>query len=127
MKELQELHDLLEKEYPFAKASGLGIYEADEWEELAYLGCDEKVVNFVDGYYHVSDINNVHKTLQFKTKEEVLAFFNGHIEGYHFYFEDPIEAANAIGRLTTILDSLKSKEFQDGFNKALSPLNKTYS
>ena len=86
-----------------------------------------KIINYEDGYYHVSDLSNIHQTLRFKTKREVLEFFNGHSEGYQFYFDNPNDIAFAIGKLTTIISLMGDKETQDAFNNAISPLQKKYN
>ncbi len=125
LKQLEEIHEYLKTNYRFGDEL-CEISEPNEWEDKPYVACDEKIINYQDGFYHVSDLSNIHKTLRFKTKEEVLQFFDGHSEGYQFYFDNPQDAAFAIGKLTTIIDLMAHKETQDAFNNAISPLQKTY-
>jgi hypothetical protein len=124
-KELQEISQYLKENYRFGNETS-GVSEPDQWEDKPYAFCDEKVINYEDGFYHISDIDNIHQTLKFKTKEEVLNFFEGHSEGYQLYFENPEDTARALGKLTTIIYLMGQKETQDAFTKAISPLQKKY-
>lgn len=124
LKELEEIADYLKVHYRYGSTTE--ISEPDKWEDKEYVSCDDKVINYIDGYYHISDMSDIHQTLRFKTKKEVLQFFNGHSEGYQFYFENDDDAAFAIGKLTTIIDLMGDKETQDAFMKRISPFQKKY-
>jgi hypothetical protein len=124
LKELEEIADYLKVHYRYGNTTE--ISEPDKWEDKEYVSCDDKVINYIDGYYHISDMSDIHQTLRFKTKKEVLQFFNGHSEGYQFYFENDDDAAFAIGKLTTIIDLMGDKETQDAFMKRISPFQKKY-
>jgi hypothetical protein len=124
LKELEEIADYLKVHYRYGNTTE--ISEPDKWEDKEYVSCDDKVINYIDGYYHISDMSDIHQTLRFKTKKEVLQFFNGHSEGYQFYFENDDDAAFAIGKLTTIIDLMGNKETQDAFMKRISPFQKKY-
>jgi hypothetical protein len=124
IKELEEVCEYLKVHYRYGDHTQLS--EPDQWEDKPYVACDDKVINFVDGYYHISDMSDIHQTLRFKTKEEVLQFYNGHSEGYQFYFDEPKDIAFAIGKLTTIIDLMGDKETQDAFKNAISPIQKKY-
>ncbi len=124
LKELEEIADYLKVHYRYGDTTE--ISEPDKWEDKEYVSCDDKVINYIDDYYHISDMSDIHQTLRFKTKKEVLQFFNGHSEGYQFYFENDDDAAFAIGKLTTIIDLMGDKETQDAFMKRISPFQKKY-
>lgn len=124
IKELEEIYEFLKIHYRYGEH--VQISEPDQWEDKPYVACDDKVINFEDGYYHISDMSDIHKTVRFKTKEEVLQFYNGHAEGYQFYFDKPEDIAFAVGKLTTIIYLMGDKQTQDAFNKAISPLQKKY-
>lgn len=124
IKELEEVYEFLKVNYRFGETAE--ISEPNEWEDKPYVACDDKIINYEDGYYHISDLSDIHKTLRFKTKQEVLAFYEGHSEGYQFYFDSPNDRAFAIGKLTTIIDLMGHKETQDAFTNAVSPIQKKY-
>jgi len=124
VKELEQVYEYLKIHYRFGEDTQ--ISEPDQWEDKPYVACDDKVINFEDGYYHISDLSDIHKTLRFKTKEEVLKFYEGHCEGYQFYFDNDTNIAHAIGKLTTIIDLMGDKQTQDAFTKAISPIQKKY-
>lgn len=123
-KELEEIYEFLKFNYTYGDLCE--ISEPNKWEDKPYVACDDKIINYEDGFYHISDLSNIHKTLRFKTKEEVLEFYNGHSEGYQLYFNTPRDTAFAIGKLTTIINLMGDKETQDAFNNAISQFQKTY-
>lgn len=125
IKELQEIYEFLKINYRFGLET-CEISEPNQWEDKPYVSCDDKVINYIDGYYHISDLSDIHKTLRFKTKEEVLQFYNGHSDGYQLFFDNPKNTAFAIGKLTTIIDLMGDKETQDAFNNAISSFQKKY-
>jgi len=126
IKELEELYEFLKVNYRYGNEM-CEISEPNQWEDKPYVACDEKIFNYEDEYYHISDLSNIHQTLRFKTKTEVLEFFNGHSEGYQFYFKNPDDIAFSIGKLTTIINIMADKETQEAFNNAISPLQKNYN
>lgn len=127
-KELQDLYDYLKKSYEPLVENDLSINEPNKDEATDYICCDQKIITYVDGYFNICDLYDVHPCVRFKTEEEVLAFYEGCVEGLHYYFDDgDVESAKAVGKLLTSVNSLKQKDVEFGLQKAVSPVQTRYN
>ena len=117
MTQIKELAQLLKKD-SVRREDYAEIYLCgpDDIEPVEYLTYDEKLVVFDNGY-HISDINQSHATIFFKTKEEVLCFFEGYCAGGGFAFDDDNEVANSVGQLLYM-----SEQFKNAMEEKLSHL-----
>lgn len=124
--ELQDLYDFLQFKYTSIDAEDLSLNEPDKDEDVDYICCDQKIIHFTNGVYHITDLYDSHPSFEFKTKEEVLAFYEGFSEGYHLYFDTPEDAARAVGKMSSIVDVMEMEEVKNGYKKAISPIQRRY-
>lgn len=123
--QLQELYDFLELNYS-GTADDLIISEPNRDEEVDYICCDQKIIHYKNEVFHITDLYDAHPCFEFKTKEEVLAFYEGYSEGYHLYFDTPEDAARAVGKMSSIVGVMEMEEVKSGYKKAISPIQRLY-
>ena len=109
--ELQELYKYLKLHYEPLTENDLSINEPDEDEDTEYICC----------------LYDAHPCVRFSSNEEVLAFYEGYNEGYHYYFDDPIDAARAVGKIFSTHETLQDKEVETAVQKAVSPIQIRYN
>ena len=126
-KELQDLYDYLVRKYEPLLENDLSINEPDEDESTEYICCDQKIITLKDGYFNIGCLYDSHPCVRFKTDEEVLAFYEGYNEGYHFYFDDAVETAKAVGKIFSTSETLKDKEVEVALQNAVSPIQIRYN
>lgn len=120
-KELQQLYDYLKLNYTPLTTDDLSINEPDQWEETDYICCDQKIIIWLDGYYNVSDLYDSHPSLRFRTKEEIVSFYEGYNEGFVVNFTNKISSAKSIGRLTAFTEVIDMEKSNENWKVAVSP------
>jgi hypothetical protein len=125
--ELQDLYKYLKLNYEPLVENDLSINEPNKDESTEYICCDQKIITLKDGYFNICDLYDVHPCVRFGSNEEVLAFYEGCIEGMHFYFDDAVETAKAIGKIFSTHQVLKDKETETAVQKAVSPIQISYN
>ncbi len=58
--------------------SDLSISENDDLDEHEYISFYENIIHYNDGFYDISCVDDIHPTIKFSSKEEVIAFFIGY-------------------------------------------------
>ena len=126
IEQLQELYEFLKIEYTAIDDEDLSIHEPDEDEEVDYICCDQKIIHFTNEVYHITDLYDSHPCFEFKTKEEVLAFYEGYTEGFHFYFDTPEDAARSVGKMVSVVKVMEMEDVKNGYKKATSSIQRRY-
>jgi hypothetical protein len=125
--ELQELYKYLKLHYEPLTENDLSINEPDEDEDTEYICCDQKIITLKEGYFNICCLYDAHPCVRFSSNEEVLAFYEGYNEGYHYYFDDPIQTARAVGKIFSTHETLLDKEVETAVQKAVSPIQTRYN
>ena len=125
--ELKVLYDYLKLHYEPLTENDLSINEPDEDESTEYICCDQKIITLKDGYFNISCLYDAHPCVRFGSNEEVLAFYEGYNEGYHFYFDTPIETARAVGKILSTNESMQDKKAETALQNAVSPIQIRYN
>jgi hypothetical protein len=125
--ELQELYEYLQLNYQPLFENDLSIHEPDKDEKTDYVCCDQKIITFVDNKFNICDLYDSHPCVRFKTKEEVLSFYSGCIEGLHFYFDNDIEVAHSVGKIFSSSQTLNPKNVEEAVQKVVSPVQTKYN
>jgi len=125
--ELQDLYEHLQLNYEPLVKDDLSINEPNEDENTDYICCDQKIITYVDGSFNICDLYDSHPCLRFKTKEEVVAFYEGCIEGLHFYFDNDVEIAKAVGKIFVSEQTLKRENVEKAVQQVISPVQTAYN
>jgi hypothetical protein len=121
-KELQELFDYLKDNY-IPTDDDLSISGPNEDEDTDYISCDQKIITFVDEYYNICDLYDSHPCVRFKTKDEVVAFYNGCNHGFLYDLENDVEKAEGVGLVLSSDEALQLLSL----NMPISPRQKKYN
>ena len=122
IKELEQLYEYLKLNYN--PLIDLSLREPDEDEDTDYICCDQKIITFVDGYYNICDLYDSHPCVRFKSKDEVIAFYNGQNDGL-LHFDTDVDIAYSVGKL--YYSSHTSKSDNVSIEIVISPIQKLYN
>jgi hypothetical protein len=121
-KELQDLYDYLKVNYT-PTDDDLSISGPNKDEDTDYISCDQKIITLVDGYYNICCLYDGHPCVRFKSKDEVIAFYNGYNEGYLYYSETDVDRAHSVGKVFSSAETLQTLNIQ----MPISPIQKKYN
>lgn len=128
LQKLQELYEYLKDRYEPLTEDDLSINPPDKWEKTEYICCDQKIIHFIDGHYNISCLYDAHPSLRFKTKEEVLSFYEGYNSARCANFlENDEMTAMSIGLLTSYTEILDLEKGSTEWKNAISPHQVKYN
>ena len=79
---LQELFEILKHERNSLDDLDFSISEDNDDDENCYICFEQKIIHWTGENFIISCLYNTHKTLQYKTKEEVYNFFLSYNDSY---------------------------------------------